>query len=196
MSYNVYCAHHSPIKSRKEYLEKKRIEYNFDFEYIESFLPGTADFVNRTPITDGELSVTLKYLEAMKKSIDSNVDYCFIFEDDILIEFDLNVFFEKIISESVGVDLVFWGGVYTHRVENPVDNKIVYDGYYFSRCGHGIMFTNETCKKIINNYDYNFERPFDITMNYLIPHLNLNCAWTHPYVKQKTAEGLERSSLR
>jgi len=194
--YIIFCAHHLPLTHRKKYLEEKKLEYNLNFEYVESYLPGTEGFINPYPIKDGEYSVSMKYLESIKKSVDLNYDFCFIFEDDLLIEFNLTDFFEKIILESKGVDLVFWGGTRTHLVENPKENQIVYSGYTVGRCGHGIMFTIDTCKKILDNYDYNFSKPFDITINFLISSLNLNCAWTHPHVKQKTEEGLERSSLR
>ena len=196
MKYKVFCAHHRPSIHRKEYLEQKKIEYNLDFEYVESHEPGSGSFKNPYQINDGELSVSLKYLEILQKAIDENIDFCFIFENDIIIEFDLNVFFNKIISESENVDLVFWGAIPNMIVTNPTPDKIVYTGYKFSRGGHGIMFTNQTCKKILENYDYDFKLPFDITLNYLIPNLNLNCGWTYPHVRQKTAEGIEKSTLR
>lgn len=196
MSYKIYCTHHKPLVHRKEYLEQKKTEYNFDFEYVESHEPGTPEFTNNYRINNAELSVTLKIFDIFKKVIEENIDYCFIFEDDIIIEFNLINYFEKIISESENIDIVFWGGTYDRVVSNPTPEKLVYPGYHGSRAGHGIMYTKEACIKILENYDYSFSRQYDLTIDSLINKIGFRCAWTYPHVRQKTVEGLEGSSLR
>lgn len=195
-NYKVFCLHHSPLEDRKKYLENKKKEFNFNFEYVETHQPNTSEFNNPYRINDAELSVTLKILDIFKQMKKEKIDYCFIFEDDIIIEFDLIPFFEQIIEQSENVDLVFWGGTSKWIVNNPLSEKIVYDGYKKSRCGHGMMFTKETCIRILNNYDYTFNKQFDLQINNLINRLKLNCAWTSPYVKQKTFEKIEKSSIR
>ena len=196
MNYKTYCVHHKPLIHRKQYLDEKKQEYGLDFEYIETHQTGSQYFSNGYNITDAELSVTLKILDVLKIVVEQDIDYCFIFEDDIIIEFDLNEFFKKILLESENVDLIFWGGTPDMSVHNPTPNKIVYTGYQTTRAGHGIMYTKETCKKILENYDYSFNRQYDWSLNFLIPSLKLNCGWTYPHVRQKTVERLEPSSIR
>jgi len=192
----IFCPHHRPLSHRKNYILEKEKEYNFKCEFIECYEPGKDMTINNPFINDANLSLNLKHFEIYKKMINENINFSFIIEDDIIIDRDLNVFFNNILNESENYDIIFFGGTYNMVVRNHVNDKLVYGGYKESRCTHGYFITKKCAELIINNFDLNFISPIDHTLNFLINKLNLNCAWTYPHLLQKTVEGLESSTLR
>lgn len=194
-NYKIYCTHHLPLTHRKQYIQDKQVEYNFECEFIETHQPGVDLVVNNTKINNSNLSLNLKHFDIYKNIIENNLDFCFVIEDDLIIDIDLNSFFESIIQERENYDLIFFGGTHNLAVTHPIENKVVYGGYNSTRCTHGYLITNRCAKLLIDNCDFNFQSPIDHTLNFFIGNLNLNCAWTYPHLFQKTVEGHEPSAL-
>ena len=196
MNHKIFCPHHTPLLHRKKYIQEKEHEYGFKCEFIETHQPGVDMLTNNTKINDANLSLNLKHFDIYKKMINDNVEFCFIIEDDLIIDIDLNSFFDKILNESSGFDIIFFGGTHNMVVNNKVPEKIVYEGYNTTRCTHGYYVTKECANQLLSNCDLNFEFPIDHTLNKLIRELNLKCGWTYPHLLQKTVEGIEISTLR
>ena len=196
MEFKIFCTHHTPLSHRKKYIQEKEIEYGFKCEFIETHQPGVDMFTNNTTLNDANLSLNLKHFDIYKKMVNDNVEFSFIIEDDLIIDRNLNLFFNDILKESEGFDIIFFGGTYNMVVNGAVTHKIVYEGYDTTRCTHGYYITKECAKQIISNCDINFTLPIDHTLNMLIKKLNLKCGWTYPHLLQKTVEGLEGSTLR
>lgn len=196
MTFKIFCTHHIPLSHRKKYIQEKEIEYGFKCEFIETHQPGVDMLTNNTILNNANLSLNLKHFDIYKKMVDDNVEFSFIIEDDLIIDRNLNLFFNDILNESEGFDIIFFGGTYNMVVNGAVTDKIVYEGYNTTRCTHGYYITKKCAEEFLSNCDLNFELPIDHTLNKLIIDLNLKCGWTYPHLLQKTVEGLEGSTLR
>lgn len=195
MEIKIFCTHYSKLKNRKENINNIFKDYKMPVEFVETYELGKDLLENPHSITDTELSIWMKHLDILNRIIDRNLDYAFVIEDDLYIDFEINLedFFKKIIEEKENSDIIFFGGCFNFVVPNPTPDKIVYIGHNSSRCAHGYFVTRKFAE-IVTKFP-NFEKPYDHALNKYILDYNLVCAWTHPFLKQSTVERLEISSI-
>jgi len=196
MKYKFYCCHHKPLTHRKENITNIFKKNNIEITFIENNEFGVDLLDNDYGISNGELSLLKKHYDIYYNIVESNDDFGFIIEDDLMIPNDLNLndFFIRIVSEKNDSNIIFFGGTHDMYVCNHHTEKIVYENYTSSRCTHGYLIDNETCQKILQNKIFN--RPIDHALDEYIKTFNLNCSWTYPHLLQSTVEKIEKSSLR
>ncbi|WP_227681697.1 glycosyltransferase family 25 protein [Psychrobacter glacincola] len=87
---NIVISLESAVERRK-HINEEFGKYKVDFEFFDALTPDTAkDFANNlglnlkdAKLTPGELACMMSHVAIWKKTIDENIPYVTIFEDDI-----------------------------------------------------------------------------------------------------------------
>jgi GR25 family glycosyltransferase involved in LPS biosynthesis len=205
---NFFCTHHSPAKDRKEYLSEYLKKDNLNINWVEDFLPDCEEIksmekifsehsVNKTYLSEAELSCYLKHLKAIK--LTSQSDYnSVIIEDDIEHpKFSLNEYANRIEKEFLekNGDILFIGSFGQSDIPENFPQEIVHEKWMRSRCAHCYLITNK-CALKIQDFMSKIIAPLDWQLNYAIEKFSLNCFWSKTHVNQRTEKGILKSLLR
>lgn len=200
----IFLLHHLPSEDRKKQILKDLECSNiiYDIIWVEDFLPENIVGKYQHLITVNELSLSLKHKWAIEYQIQNNIDFSIIFEDDIDLKSikNIDVFIKKCIEEMIisKYSILWIGGTNELRVPNEylVDNKITYHNKNFlSRCTHGYILNKSDAIKILKKYHFNL--PVDHLFNEIIKNDDsIKSAWSEPFLRQKTVEGLLKSTIR
>lgn len=205
MNINIFILHHTPAKERKRTLlnniESIKIDYPVD--WIEAFLPNEIQNFNKGNISYSELSLLLKHKLVWEQTIQNELNYSIVFEDDVnlLSVENLNNFLRKGVEElhAKAGDLLWignikkWNMYHIPEHEKNINNFAYFNKECFSRCTHAYIISQKAAQIMLDNVHYNL--PVDHLYNDIIQKKNLISGWSEPFLTQYTAEGIWPTTL-
>jgi GR25 family glycosyltransferase involved in LPS biosynthesis len=137
------------IKSLDDvYLHKNKIDINAYNMLVKQNI--TKNRLHHYDLTNGSIGCFLSHLECYKKIVESNTPYAIIFEDDIEINCDKNIY-DKIISEieiPQDADIVL---LFALIIEKDKDITDKLKKINFFNCLTFYLVTNKGAKKLLDN---------------------------------------------
>ena len=204
----TYVIHYTKYTERKKILDKVLKKEGFEninyitkydredisyIEYFESFKANHLEhkkrnhplFYPKYPLSPGEISFTLKQKEFLKQFISSGYKYCFLLEDDVIVDkkfieqFD---FYSKRLPKDF--DVAFFGQGAGLRVEKELLEDKVYwylRNYPASRCGDSILFKRETAIQLLHCMEtFKIAFPIDQEYTFWFRELDFKVYWLEP----------------
>ena len=204
-----FCIHHSPAKTRKEYITPFFETLDSKITWVECFSPQDEEIkghpvvnsprsVNGSFLNAAELSCFFKHRYAIKMISESKSDFGVIFEDDIEIpSFDWGRHIQLFASETVrqNCDILFIGSFSGTDIDPSFQSGVYVHKNLKSRCAHCYMISPKMAK-IIERKLLSIKEALDWQLNSIISDLNLNVGWSLPHVNQRTEKGKIPSLLR
>lgn len=169
---------------------------NLNVKWITDYDPNQFKLLQGFKNT-GEISLYYKHLHCINEQVQNSIDKILIFEDDVLLPDNFNIFYKKCIGEfsALNGDIMFLGTCCNILVNNPIIGKYVYyDASYLSRCSHCYVVTNSAAHKILKCAQ-NINMSWDFKLNECIKKEKLRSCYTHPSIPQTTNLKMEKSSL-
>tara|TARA_X000000950_G_scaffold79159_1_gene99579 strand:- start:13037 stop:13774 length:738 start_codon:yes stop_codon:yes gene_type:complete len=224
---NVYVIHYTKLVERKVAVQdlfkdkffKVKFITNFDKEEIYNFelekyyLDDPNTYVNKSKLwkkdihyrrlNDAEISCTLKHIEALKITAESDSAYSLIVEDDVLPKKYYISKLKRIIKNNHDWDILFIGqGISKNFILKKI-NKRQWFGYKAyevkhpaSNCAEAYLIKSEVAKKVYENI-LPFTLISDWELAYQFYKLDLNVKWLYPPIFfQGSKSGKYKSELR
>jgi GR25 family glycosyltransferase involved in LPS biosynthesis len=183
----IYIVHHLPNTERRAYVEEQFNKQNLYFEFVTGFDPSEISKPNSDTITVREYSLYLKFNQALKNLLDTQADYCIIFEDDILLCNNFKEYFDIFFPQFQGLngDMLIIGTAFNEAPTSIQPNINVYwEERYKTRCAHAILYTKKTAEIVINELHNGSYRGFDHKLNDIITEKKLKVCWLEPGLHQ------------
>ncbi len=219
----VYIIHYTKLKERKDYIRRLLENFCINHEFIERYdreniseetlkMYDSSESVWNQKMGSlwkkesyrilkmSEISCTLKHIEAIKKTAESN-QISLIFEDDIQMvdrfTYDFARFYEELCLHNW--DAAFIGGGAGLRIKQKFikNNQFCYKvGHPASRCADSYLMTPDAAKKILTSI-LPFSLPYDFELAYQFWKHSMNVFWAEPImIGQGSETGAYKSSIR
>ncbi len=196
----IYIIHYDKLVERKEHIENQ-IK---DFSNVEWILNKNPEDLSdcelslfRSNLSKGSKSLTMKHIEAFKRIVKNDIDYALIFEDDIILDPDFDVYFELIKEQFLISDfeICFIGNGCGLQIDKKeIGNEYIYDSYYQSRCTDSYIIKKSLCKKFLDIYiEYDeYYMNIDHIMNKWFKDYDIKTCWSgKTIVEQGSQKPLE-----
>lgn len=204
----TYVIHYTKYENRKRLLNKILEKENFVnvnyiekydrenityFDYYENFRANHLEYQRRQhfnfsplfPLTPGEISFTLKQKQFLTDFVNSSYDFCFLLEDDVIVNENFIEQFDRymsLIPNDFDVAFVGQGGNKRIPEEQRIDGIHWYLKEYPSdRCGDSIVFKKESARRILQHMDkFKICFPIDHEYAFWFRELNMKVYWLEP----------------
>lgn len=153
-------------------IEEIKKEYPNIFNEITKASGGTR------PLKWSEISIALKHCHLIKKLYESNSEYFFILEDDVVFCYEFFDYYEKMLKQLPNDWDFVWVGTCCGLHVKSEENRYVYPMKQ-SRCAHAYLISKNCASKIINEIKY-IDNGIDFYYNDLIDRFNLKSFWVEP----------------
>lgn len=204
----IYVLHHTPLKSRKDVLEKKFQTENIEVEWVELFLPNdiTSDYEEylenheifvsmkikhaygeyenfSKKISIGELSLYLKHEWCINDQINNNYNNILILEDDCDLPNNFKEHLNNYLNDFDG-EILMVGKSHNFTSKNQTYGKSIHYGdNQLTRCAHAIVYNLDASKKISKQLKHR-NMPFDLKLNEIFILNEFKVAWAEPGILQ------------
>lgn len=183
----IYVLHYSPLKERKEYLEKQFFQYKItNYEFFTDYSDrndAKKDIIDKyfklDNLSPAQICIAISHIELYKKIIANNENMCLILEDDAIFCYDFVNNFNKYINcIPSDIDIAFINDGCNLHSANRTSDTIWYPATY-SRTTCSYLITKQACSKLLQTI-IPFENPIDHELNKQIVLHNLKCYWCEP----------------
>jgi hypothetical protein len=188
----IFIIHHAPCVERKLFVEEQFNKQGLYREYIEGFLLEEIDTPKCNSITPSLYSNCLKIEAALKEAVKRDVDYIIVFEDDILLCDNFAGYFDQFFPQfqQLKGDCLMLGTAFNISPSYHVPGQYVYwEPHFRTRCTHGILYTKECAKIVLEEYHIGTYRGPDHKMNDIIQKRNLKSCYLEPGLEQLSHAG-------
>lgn len=204
----TYIIHYTKYMERKKVMDTllnkegfQNITYITEFDredisytdYYNSFRANHLEYQNRKhynfhpnyPLTPGEISFTLKQKTFLQKFVVSNYEYCFLLEDDVIVDKDFiskfDYYFESLPKD---FDVAFFGQGGGKRI----DKSLLEDGVYWypksypaDRCGDSFVLNKQSATKLLGCMEqFKICFPIDQEYAFWFRELDFKVYWLEP----------------
>lgn len=210
----IWIVHYTPLKERKEFLEKELQERKLNYEFIELYdkecLPDF--YLNKFNLDShhfknlGTVSLFIKYMHTLSLVKDSEFEYNLVFEDDVIVAKNFTSDLKKIIQQLPNnFDMVFLGnGCNLHIPDHLIkQDKLVYKksrkcttwgGMGATRCMDSVLISKKCCINALDlfnthgNNNNKLSIPLDWWFNEIIRIKKFDVYWAEPTIVKQGSE--------
>jgi GR25 family glycosyltransferase involved in LPS biosynthesis len=183
----IYIVHHLPNVERRTYVKDQFNKQDLYFELVTGFDPNEISKPNSKTITIKEYSLYLKFEQALKNFLNTQADYCIIFEDDILLCDNFKDYFNTFFLQfqSLNGDMLIIGTAFNEKPLHIQSNVNVYwEERFKTRCAHAILYTKKAARTVVNELHNGIYRGYDHKLNDIIRDKKLKVCWLEPGLHQ------------
>jgi GR25 family glycosyltransferase involved in LPS biosynthesis len=196
----IYLTHHSPLRDRRERLEKYFQKNKMEVEWVETetipegFYKGSPELWNKKlssaypydsspprKLSKQEISIAIKHYECFKRIANSPHEENVVLEDDVFFGKEFESYFNRFLSNTPNDwELIFFGsgaGLHIPRTRKDVNAYRKDDPV--TRCLDSYIIKKSVCERVLSDL-LPITLPIDFELSYSLKNHKIISYWWEP----------------